>query len=328
MPRRGKRKSTLNGRKPKLHFTESPVQIENNPVSPVLGADNPVTAKSIPLEDCSNISWISPNFKEIRSKFHLGGCRRNLRLRKTSCTTTQRHRTSKTRSGHQCSDQVNNTTGRRTQNNRCKYKPLIFLQDSNEEELESELHSISVHNSPEAEKTLLQGSENFQDNNANFHTPVFSKKQTSAISNDFNATIQDCGTEHLPCLCQSPETKNRHSWAQKQCATLCPVHQPLNNSRCIIKTSSIKNHQCSGILNSFSQKLNGSDSGTSVSPGNENLRRSRRLREKYLEAIKLIQCPSPKGSGGNVKVLVEDTPESEYHIRLKRRQLRKLVMPL
>ena len=278
----------------------------------------------------------------------MGGGRRNLRQRKTGNSTNQRN----TRPRRQCSNQDNNsTTGKRTQNNRFKFKPLTFLQDTNKEELESELHSISVHDSPGLERILVERNECFKDNGDSFDTPVLSKTQTSAHANGYIVTeqecitdhppcvgkspqtstffkdsdiaLQDCSTDHLSCLCKSPVTNNKYSETRKQCLTPCPVHRPLNSSRCLSK-----NHQCSAILNSFSHNINGLYSNTQESPSSENLRRSQRLKEKYLEAVKLLQCPSPKDRAKNVKVLVEDTPESEYHVRLKRRQLRQFVMPL
>lgn len=57
MPRR-KKKSTLE-RKPSLVFTESPVNIQNNVLTPVLCARHPPTASSVPIENLSNLSWVN-----------------------------------------------------------------------------------------------------------------------------------------------------------------------------------------------------------------------------------------------------------------------------
>ncbi|XP_071957243.1 uncharacterized protein [Antedon mediterranea] len=62
----GRRRNKSNKRKPKLTFTDSP---ESNPIkalcSPVYGADHPVEAARIQVNDIDNPPWVSPQFSSL-----------------------------------------------------------------------------------------------------------------------------------------------------------------------------------------------------------------------------------------------------------------------
>lgn len=113
MPKRRNR-STL-AKKPSLLFTESPVNVQNNVPSPVFCARHPPTAKSVPISELQDLSWVSPQFKPT---YNSGGRR-----------VTRQRRKSKS-SLHPLTNKENTWHGPgQLIDPRIKYKSLKFLGD-------------------------------------------------------------------------------------------------------------------------------------------------------------------------------------------------------
>ncbi|KAK3597626.1 hypothetical protein CHS0354_030176 [Potamilus streckersoni] len=131
MPRR--RRKSIQAKKEPLVFTESPVNIVHRLPSPVLSARHPPTAQSVSVEDCLDVSWVSPQFTMVPLDDH--GLQRRTRGRKQAHRNDDVNRTS-----HEYSNNVKFILGKCS-----KFKSLKFVGDSAQTEKECiNMTSVSV----------------------------------------------------------------------------------------------------------------------------------------------------------------------------------------
>ena len=94
----------------------------------------------------------------------------------------------------------------------------------------------------------------------------------------------------------------------------------LDSSVCSKMDASLKGYKPSSRKNGRDEERKGSLRPTTLDDnGSQRPRRSRRLQEKYKEALKYLQPGTPSG-GQNVRILVTDTPEAEYSLTFRQRQ--------
>ncbi|XP_067655259.1 uncharacterized protein [Haliotis asinina] len=268
MPRKGSRKSILE-KKPKLDFVKSPVNGPECPVSPVLGALHPLTAKAIAADE-SNLTWISPNFLARQGLSHgkiklLRGKRVHTRQRHTSC------------------EKENHGDSRR-ERALGRLKPLAFVTDDKTDESIGNLESLTPPRdfsvsrnlcpSPASDVQTPELKENVGDQNKCSDNSVLLRRQRRRGGSSSHKTISDT-------VCKAPNL----------------IESPLR-----ILNFSVEDSQCCD---------------------QSQIRRSLRLREKYMDSVKLLRTP-PRQAVKDANVLVVDTPESEYGLRLRRRQLAEL----
>ncbi|XP_046572668.1 uncharacterized protein LOC124280728 [Haliotis rubra] len=267
MPRKGSRKSILE-KKPKLDFVKSPVNGPECPLSPVLGALHPLTAKAIAADE-SNLTWISPNFLARQGLSHgkiklLRGKRVHTRQRHASC---EKENHGDSRRGR--------ALGR--------LKALAFVtDDKTDDESIDHLESLTPPRdfsvsrnlcpSPTSDVQTPELKENIGDQSP--CSDMLLKRQLRKGGNSGHKTITDT-------VCKAPNL----------------IESPLR-----ILNFSVEDSQCCD---------------------QSQIRRSIRLREKYIDSVKLLRTP-PRRAVKDATVLVVDTPECEYGLRLRRRQLAKL----
>ncbi|ELU13055.1 hypothetical protein CAPTEDRAFT_223580 [Capitella teleta] len=83
MPR-GKRRKSLDDRKGRLVFTESPVNVIHDQQSPIFCSDHPPTASVIPVDESMSLQWVSPQFNALPT--------RERRLRRCRHVSSENHR--------------------------------------------------------------------------------------------------------------------------------------------------------------------------------------------------------------------------------------------
>ncbi|XP_046335492.2 uncharacterized protein LOC124117578 [Haliotis rufescens] len=268
MPRKGSRKSILE-KKPKLDFVKSPVSGPGCPVSPVLGALHPLTAKAIAADE-SNLTWISPNFLARQGLSH--GKIKLLRGKRLQ-----------TRQRHVSGEKENHGDSRRGQA-LGRLKPLAFLTDDATDESLELLQSLTPPRdfsvsrnlcpSPTSDVQTPEMKENAGDQRQCSDSSVLVRRQLRKGDNSSHKSIADT-------VCKAPNL----------------IESPLR-----ILNFSVEDSQC-------------------CDPSQ--IRRSARLREKYKDSVKLLRTP-PRRVVKDANVLVVDTPESDYGLSLRRRQLAKL----
>ncbi|KAL5006873.1 hypothetical protein ScPMuIL_015679 [Solemya velum] len=285
MPRR--KKSTLN-RRPPLLFTESPVSIQHHAVSPVLSAQYPQTAKSIPVDEYFDASWVSPQFR--------------MQSEVSGRVTRSRHRSA-----------LGESTRQNVPKYRNKFKALHFIGDPSVEETEIENIDITEDdNSPQAKWPRGVDRKN----------QVLSSQQLLNIESGISVFHHHPVCVHdediLQDLPQDPSTRDPASVLKRNNKILV-VLSPIN------KTSEIESHQTSQepvVSTPATPNHTGIDIVRELDVRN---RLPRACKEVFYNTLQLLRTPTDKRTRSQPpRVLVEDTPESEYGISLRQKiKLRK-----
>ncbi|KAK3101292.1 hypothetical protein FSP39_002437 [Pinctada imbricata] len=117
MPRK-RRKSCVN--KEPLIFTESPVSKQRNLPTPVYCARHPATVCSVPVEEATSFTWVSPQFRSAPASAK--GLRRSRRRKKSlSGPAIQKPCT--------CHHGLSVNSASKTGSRKSKFKPLLFMGD-------------------------------------------------------------------------------------------------------------------------------------------------------------------------------------------------------
>ncbi|KAL3842210.1 hypothetical protein ACJMK2_020249 [Sinanodonta woodiana] len=396
MPRR--RRKSIKAKKEPLVFTESPVNIVHHLPSPVLNARHPPTAQSVPVEDCLDVSWVSPQFATVP----LDG--RSLQR----CTRGRKHAH---RNGN-----VNRTSQERSNsvnfiNAKCsKFKSLKFVGDSDQTEKEcinvTEDIGGSISDPGNQQKikrshqiTLKEKNSNpFRKNiNEKGHKDYGANVTCGSVDEDTENSIEGCSVKPRTRKCKhnftkikkkvSPKNKSDISTSEPEDETrnvegvfkkfktgrkrmhttgflkddgssfrgdnhvlhlsvdgispqrnydkneptpvkdLFPeysaadkiekslkVVSQLEDTHTFRSTLNFKQH----ILGSFSN--NSSDSKINKDAGDTDIPAI----QKFNGLKMFLNCsPSERNNTDQYKILVQDTPESEYGIPYRKRQLRK-----
>ncbi|XP_060562364.1 uncharacterized protein LOC132721989 [Ruditapes philippinarum] len=354
MPRR-KKKSSLATR-PSLVFTESPVHVQNNVPSPVLCARCPPTANSIPVDELHNLSWVSPQFRNVR----LSGGQGKRKLTRQRRHSVAGHRNVATSySDNNSLNKENTALGSR--NKLRKFNSLRFIGDKSNIPSIIEDVEVSIEDQTESEETEREdGDQNeIADNDSQCHKCLENRQSRNKghihkrdlERNNYGANIQEESETALNINREVNEvfendgnkldehhersssgeitdlnvTRNRkHSVMDK------PPIKRLFASQLLVKADS-EDQECvdemvdnekivqnKTKLNDDSLIVPDSESDSANSP---HIRRSERIREL---GKMLANCESPcsyRKLTCQTVVLAPNTPENEYGWSKRKRQL-------
>ncbi|XP_069132355.1 uncharacterized protein [Argopecten irradians] len=333
MPR--KRKKSGRDRKAPLIFTESPVDIQRNVPSPVCCALHPRTAQTIPVEQLNKSSWVSPQFS---SNVQSGGPRgrRALRRRRKSSADINGKKPECT-CGSTSHDQVKGQGQKGS-----KYRSLEFVENKRARTSISVLEEVSIEenaspNVPKHQRKLRRQSRTSWIDDRCDDEPVLKRKvrqKNSRLSvrsverDDINNRENLIGSINTECspLPGSPvdvstpvinkedganfQTPVKRLFPGKiQIAGHLPdyiqprkKHQGMTNSP--FSDTNIQSPVCDSVCDSDPE---------------EQTPKSRYFLRKYFE---MTVCSTPKdGRALGSRILVLDTPETEYGLPARKRQL-------
>ncbi|XP_033751306.1 uncharacterized protein LOC117335437 [Pecten maximus] len=331
MPR--KRKKSNRDRKAPLIFTESPVANQRNVPSPVCCALHPRTAQAVPVDQLDKSSWVSPQFSSTVQSEGQGG-RRTLRRQKSSadnkgykpeCTCGS--------TGH---DQVKGHGHAGS-----KYKSLEFLGSKKARTSVSVLEEVSIE-------------ENISPNVAKHQRNLRKQSLTSWIGDDCeNEPVLKRKVKHKNSRLSTKSverddlnTGDNSIGPSTECSPLprCPVDvcTPIINKEndtslhTPVKQLFPGNSKEAGGISEYVQPKNMMNDVVMNSPTNEfysqspicdsvcdsepedKTPKSRYFLRKYFE---MTICSTPKINHAlGSRILVLDTPETEYGLPTRKRQ--------
>lgn len=293
MPGRRTRKNSSKHRKPPLVFTESPYAQPRNVPSPVFASDHPPTAKVVPIDSDTEVTWVSPQFPK-KAAVVPGKQRQSRRSRHLSAGLNSRSR---------------NYSGNRSllHNTRKKLPkglvPLKFLGDETHEQDLSSVEDIQFDSELE-EETSYRARRSVCNSSVVFVGP-HKKKYTETPTSD-----RDIGSDNDNGAGNSVRrlSKRLFGKAKKDNETVTSYDELLSAS--MLNNPSIK------------QKTDKTVYDTDDSEDQCLVRRSKRIKERLMrDILKNSPLSQPQKTW---KILVEDTPECECGLSVRERRLRYL----
>ncbi|KAL4225069.1 hypothetical protein ACF0H5_015763 [Mactra antiquata] len=315
MPR--KKKSTLE-RKPSLVFTESPINIQRNLLSPVLCARHPPTASSIPIENLQNLSWVSPQFRNVSSSGGHRRLRKSTRQRRHSLATHRHlHNAHQLDSG--CHGNSNHPAklkkfnslrfvGERTCASIVEEVEITVETDTASDEENVDRNKISVISSPNRGNRNTKNVNNISYitiNNKNVSSEDTSKEDSITSESNDDQTVNPLKLKAPVKRLFASQLGNNHKLS---------CDEFLNESTTCTSSKVGQDR----LLTIQSQTVSESEEESTIP-----LRRSTRLKHLY-NLLNLSDSPCRK-TGPFKTVLAPDTPENEYGWSKRKRQLIKYV---
>lgn len=321
MPRR--RKSVHSNKAP-LIFTESPVNKQSNVPSPIYCARHPLTAKSVPVEDLHDLTWVSPQFQD-----NIGSIRK-----------VKKHRKSRIVSGPKCTCHCgSNPYSLRVNGTNNKFKPLKFIGEKTPpatiiEDLsfsEDEQENISQQSvSPclnRSQTVLKRKSRSSRSKKRSLTIPknkhlTDNDKKKLKHSEDFDETCNNLNVGNMSVL--TPVTnviaRDVHREPVVHSETISQSGDVLNEDD--DTQTPIYNITCkSPVKRLFTSLKNSPETNVFTFIKNRNSsKKDDKHSNRLLKNLYVSLCSSPSQSNKNV--LVADTPEAEYGIPYRLRRFR------
>lgn len=323
MPRRRK---SIHSNKAPLIFTESPVNKQSNVPSPVYCARHPLTAKSVPVEDLQDLSWVSPQFHN-----NIGSTRKVKKQRKRRST-----------SGPKCTCHCGSNSSLfqgKVQNN--KFKPLKFMGD--ETPPVTIIEDVSFSDEDEEVENISQQSTSPCLNRS--ETCLNRKARPSRSSRKSSVNLRN---KHFSDADQSDskQTENLDQTVDNFCIGNMSVHTPVTNlvskdmHAVVVQNETFSqfddipnepsdvthtpvNKITSPVKRLFTSLNNSPETNVfTLIKNRKSLKRDKKLKNRLLTNLCTSTCSSPVRSHDQVHVLVADTPEAEYGIPYRLRTLR------
>ncbi|ESO95328.1 hypothetical protein LOTGIDRAFT_232030 [Lottia gigantea] len=285
MPGRRKRRRS---RKKSLVFTESPINNQKQLPTPVHCVDNPVTAKIVPVEEDS--LWVSPQFRDILSS------KREARyVRRCHSTIVTRTRNPSNKE---------NTTLHHKSQYRNKYKSLKFLGDNSFIESEEDISFSSPSPISNRVHGVVNNKSLHKTPESNGQGMSWSLEKLKRSKKAFDISFSESLNVSTPTMPHMNHTLNIPVDTQTQDVTCVDIpHQDMVTPK---KSEKVPRNNKDVLDDTFTPR-----------------RRSTRLKAKYLQAFELFRTPPPERPNYG-KILVKDTPECDYNLSVRARQLREI----
>lgn len=313
MPRRRK---CAHSNKAPLIFTESPVNKQSNVPSPIYCARHPLTAKSVPVEDLHDLSWVSPQFQD-----NIGSTRK-----------VKKHRKSRIASGPKCTcHSGSNPYSLRVNVPNNKFKPLKFIGEktppvtivedlSFSEDEQENISQQSVSPCLNRSQTILKRKSRSSRSKNKHLTDI--DQPNLKHSDDFDETCNNLNVGNMSVL--TPVTnviaRDVHRESEGHNETISQSGDVLNEDD-ITHTPANKITCKSPVKRLFTSLNNSPESNVFTFIKNRKLpKRDDKHSNRLLKNLYVSLCSSPSQSNKNV--LVADTPEAEYGIPYRLRRFR------